>query len=152
LQPIDTEVYVIAAASTNTKGLDSLQALFVCANPRLVFRPAVLRVWGRRAAEVAYKSLTDFFLESACLAAEQTLLDQRLFMVSGGQYQVLMDLLERSEQSNDAPRFAHELNLAGLRSWLLTRYTCLAKSPYGGASGPLRCRGSSLSTGPSSSG
>ena len=31
----------------------------------------------RRAAKVALKSLTDFILDSACLAAEQTLLDQR---------------------------------------------------------------------------
>jgi uncharacterized protein (DUF1778 family) len=54
----------------------------------------------RRAAEVAHKSLTDFILDSACLAAEQTLLDQRLFMVSGSQYQALLDLLERPEQSN----------------------------------------------------
>ncbi len=54
----------------------------------------------RRAAEVAQKSLTDFILDSACLAAEQTLLDQRLFMVSGTQYQALMDLLERPEQPN----------------------------------------------------
>ena len=54
----------------------------------------------RRAAEVAHKSLTDFILDSACLAAEQTLLDQRLFMVSGSQYQALMDLLERPEQQN----------------------------------------------------
>ena len=54
----------------------------------------------RRAAEVAHKSLTDFILDSACLAAEQTLLDQRLFMVSGSQYQALMDLLERPEQPN----------------------------------------------------
>ncbi|MCC6864290.1 MAG: DUF1778 domain-containing protein [Rhodobacteraceae bacterium] len=37
----------------------------------------------RRAAEVAHKSLTDFILDSACLAAEQTLLDQRLFMKGG---------------------------------------------------------------------
>ncbi|MBL8484823.1 MAG: DUF1778 domain-containing protein, partial [Rhodocyclaceae bacterium] len=29
----------------------------------------------RRAAELAHKSLTDFILDSACLAAEQTLLD-----------------------------------------------------------------------------
>ena len=40
----------------------------------------------RRAADVAHKSLTEFILDSACLAAEQTLLDQRLFMVSGSQY------------------------------------------------------------------
>jgi uncharacterized protein (DUF1778 family) len=58
----------------------------------------------RRAAEVAHKSLTDFILDSACLAAEQTLLDQRLFMVSGGQYQALMNLLEQSEQPNDGLR------------------------------------------------
>ena len=58
----------------------------------------------RRAAEVARKSLTDFILDSACLAAEQTLLDQRLFMVSGSQYQALMDLLDRPEQPNDGLR------------------------------------------------
>ena len=55
----------------------------------------------RRAADVAHKSLTDFILDSACLAAEQTLMDQRLFMVSGSQYQALMDLLERPEQANE---------------------------------------------------
>ena len=54
----------------------------------------------RRAAEVAHKSLTDFILESACQAAEQTLLDQRLFMVSGKQYQALLDLLDRSAEDN----------------------------------------------------
>jgi uncharacterized protein (DUF1778 family) len=58
----------------------------------------------RRAADVARKSLTDFILDSACLAAEQTLLDQRLFMVSGSQYQALMDLLERPEQVNGGLR------------------------------------------------
>ena len=55
----------------------------------------------RRAAEVAHKSLTEFILDSACLAAQQTLLDQRLFMVSGSQYQALMDLLEQPEQANE---------------------------------------------------
>ena len=58
----------------------------------------------RRAADVAHKSLTDFILDSACLAAEQTLLDQRLFMVSGGQYQALMDFLDQPEQPNDGLR------------------------------------------------
>ena len=43
----------------------------------------------RCAAEVAHKSLTDFILDSACHAAEQTLLDQRLFTVSGNQYGAL---------------------------------------------------------------
>jgi uncharacterized protein (DUF1778 family) len=58
----------------------------------------------RRAAEVAHKSLTDFILDSACLAAEQTLLDQRLFMVSDSQYQALMDMLEKPEQPNEGLR------------------------------------------------
>jgi uncharacterized protein (DUF1778 family) len=54
----------------------------------------------RRAADVAHKSLTDFILDSACQAAEQTLLDQRLFMVSGSRYQDLLDLLERPAEDN----------------------------------------------------
>jgi uncharacterized protein (DUF1778 family) len=58
----------------------------------------------RRAADVAHKSLTDFILDSACLAAEQTLLDQRLFVVSGSQCQALMELLERPAQPNEGLR------------------------------------------------
>lgn len=58
----------------------------------------------RRAAEVAHKSLTDFILDSACQAAEQTLLDQRLFMVSGRQYQAFLDLLDGPSAENDGLR------------------------------------------------
>ena len=58
----------------------------------------------RRAADAARKSLTDFILESACRAAEQTLLDQRLFMVSDGQYQTLLDLLDRPAEDNEGLR------------------------------------------------
>jgi uncharacterized protein (DUF1778 family) len=54
----------------------------------------------RRAAEVAHKSLTDFVLDAACRAAEQTLLDQRLFMVSGSQYQAILEMLDRPESDN----------------------------------------------------
>ncbi len=54
----------------------------------------------RRAADVAQKSLTDFILESACLAAEQTLLDQRVFMVPGSTYQAMLELLDQPEQDN----------------------------------------------------
>jgi uncharacterized protein (DUF1778 family) len=55
----------------------------------------------RRAADVAHKSLTDFILDNACLAAEQTLLDQRLFMVSGGQCQALLALLDQPVKPNE---------------------------------------------------
>ncbi len=54
----------------------------------------------RRAAAVSHKSLTDFVLDSACQAAEQTLLDQRLFMVSGETYRALLDLLDRPTTKN----------------------------------------------------
>lgn len=54
----------------------------------------------RRAAAVSHKSLTDFILDSACQAAEQTLLDQRLFVVSGGQSKALLSLLDRPAQDN----------------------------------------------------
>ena len=54
----------------------------------------------RCAAEVMHKSLDDFILESAYLAAVDTLLDQRLFTVSGSQYRAFMQLLERPETNN----------------------------------------------------
>jgi len=58
----------------------------------------------RRAAEAAHKSLTDFILESACQAAEQTLIDQRLFVVSTDKALSLLDLLERPAEDNSGLR------------------------------------------------
>lgn len=55
----------------------------------------------RRAAEASHKSLTDFILDSAYQAAEQTLLDQRLFLVAGSQSRALLDLLDRPAQVNE---------------------------------------------------
>ena len=54
----------------------------------------------RRAAEVSHKSMTDFILDSACQAAEQTLLDQRLFKLTGERAQTLLDLLDRPARDN----------------------------------------------------
>jgi uncharacterized protein (DUF1778 family) len=54
----------------------------------------------RRAAEVAHKSLTDFILDAAYQTAQQTLLDQRLFMASGSQYQALLNMLDRPASDN----------------------------------------------------
>ena len=54
----------------------------------------------RRAAEVSHKSMTDFILDSAYQAAEQTLLDQRLFLVSDTRSQALLDLFDRPERDN----------------------------------------------------
>jgi uncharacterized protein (DUF1778 family) len=58
----------------------------------------------RRAAEASHKSLTEFILDSACAAAEQTLLDQRLFLVSGQQHQNLMGLLDAPARTNGGLR------------------------------------------------
>lgn len=82
-----------AAASTSSRSA----RLGLRATPK---QEAVLR----RAAEAAHKSLTDFILDSACQAAEQTLLDQRFFMVTGNQYQTLLDLLDRPERANEGLR------------------------------------------------
>lgn len=54
----------------------------------------------KRAADARHKSLTEFILDSACSAAEQTLLDQRLFVVPSGQYEALMDMLDRPAKAN----------------------------------------------------
>ena len=54
----------------------------------------------RRAAEVSNKSMTEFILDSAYRAAEQILLDQRLFLVTSSQSQTLLSLLDRPERDN----------------------------------------------------
>lgn len=54
----------------------------------------------RLAAKVSNKAMTDFILDSACHAAERTLLDQRLFLVTGPQSQALLSMLDRPAQDN----------------------------------------------------
>ena len=54
----------------------------------------------RRAADVTQKSLMEFILESACRAAEQTLLEQRLFIVSGRQQRALLEMLDGPAKDN----------------------------------------------------
>jgi uncharacterized protein (DUF1778 family) len=54
----------------------------------------------RRADDAAHKSMTNFILESAYQAAEQTLIDKRLFVVSGNQARSLLELFERPTEDN----------------------------------------------------
>jgi uncharacterized protein (DUF1778 family) len=58
----------------------------------------------RRAAEACHKSLTDFILDSAYHAAEQTLLDQRLFVVKDNQFQSFLEMLDRPASENTGLR------------------------------------------------
>ncbi len=53
----------------------------------------------QRAAEVTQKSITEFVLTSACEKAEQTLLDQRLFLIDDQAWQVFQEVLERPAQA-----------------------------------------------------
>ena len=58
----------------------------------------------RRAAEVSRKSLTEFIMDSAYRAAEETLLDQRLFLVDDDRYQSLLEMLDRPPSDNSGLR------------------------------------------------
>ncbi|MDK9605901.1 type II toxin-antitoxin system TacA family antitoxin [Lelliottia wanjuensis] len=46
------------------------------------------------AAEILHKSRTDFILETACQAAENVILDRRLFNLSEEQYAEFIDMLD----------------------------------------------------------
>ncbi len=48
----------------------------------------------RRAAEISQKSVTEFVLDSACAAAQNTLTDQRLFLVDDVDYDEFQRKLE----------------------------------------------------------
>lgn len=49
---------------------------------------------------LCHKSLTEFIMDSAYLATQNALLDQRLFMLSGNRYEALLDLLNRPAEEN----------------------------------------------------
>lgn len=53
----------------------------------------------RRAAEATRKSVTEFVLSSVCEKAEQTLLDQRFFMVDEQTWLAFQDALESPAQA-----------------------------------------------------
>lgn len=55
-----------------------------------------------RAAVISHKNRSDFMLEASCLAAEQVLLDQRLFFVDDGQYKAFLELIEQPVSKNKA--------------------------------------------------
>ena len=52
----------------------------------------------QRAAEASRKSITEFVLSSVCEKAEQTLLDQRLFMVDENVWMEFQELHEKPAQ------------------------------------------------------
>lgn len=84
---------VTAKASPSRKGTAEIRSR------RLGFRTTpVQAALIQRAAEVAQKSVTEFVLSSVCEKAEQTLLDQRLFMVDEDTWTAFQDALQRPAQ------------------------------------------------------
>lgn len=53
-----------------------------------------------RAARVAGKTRTEFILEASCRAAEEVLLNQRLFTLDDDRYRAFVDLLDAPVQPN----------------------------------------------------
>jgi uncharacterized protein (DUF1778 family) len=54
-----------------------------------------------RAAQVTGKTRTEFMLETACRAAEDALLDQRVFFADEEQYKRFNEALDAPAQSNE---------------------------------------------------
>ncbi len=54
------------------------------------------------AAEILHKSRTDFILEMACKAAENVILDRRMFNLNDEQYSEFIDLLDAPVTPNPA--------------------------------------------------
>lgn len=54
----------------------------------------------QRAAEVTRKSVTEFVLSSVCEKAEQTLLDQRFFMIDEGTWLAFQEALEKPSRTD----------------------------------------------------
>lgn len=53
-----------------------------------------------RGAEISGKNVSDFILENAVLAAEMTILEQRVFAVSGQEFSWWENLLESESSEN----------------------------------------------------
>ncbi|RPH28114.1 DUF1778 domain-containing protein [Buttiauxella warmboldiae] len=54
------------------------------------------------AAEILHKSRTDFILEVACQAAENVILDRRMFNLNDEQYAEFIDMLDAPVTANPA--------------------------------------------------
>jgi uncharacterized protein (DUF1778 family) len=66
-----------------------------------------------RAAQVRGQSLSDFVIQSARQAAENAILDQRVFLLEDKQWNELMDILDSPPAANERLR----KTLAATRVW-----------------------------------
>ena len=67
-----------------------------------------IRVLLERAARVSHKSLSEFLLEAGIKAAEEVLVDRRLFRLDAAAWEAFQDVLDRPVTPN--PRLAKLLS------------------------------------------
>ncbi len=90
---------IMATSKVMAKASSSHKRTSVVRSGRLGLRTTpVQAALIQRAAEVSRRSITEFVLSSVCEKAEQTLLDQRLFMVDENTWIEFQDVLERPAQ------------------------------------------------------
>lgn len=94
-QSNDTSYRTIRRATTKTRSLSRKSSRIW-----LRISPAQERAI-KLASEIKEKSLSEFILDMAYQAAEQTLLDQRLFMVSNEKFENFSKLLDRPPLDNE---------------------------------------------------
>ncbi|CAN2043873.1 Cytoplasmic protein [Candidatus Magnetomoraceae bacterium gMMP-1] len=56
----------------------------------------------RNAAKIRHQSVTEFILQSACINAENTLLDQKIFFADDNDWKAFTDTLERPPKHKPA--------------------------------------------------
>jgi uncharacterized protein (DUF1778 family) len=90
---------IMAISKVMAKGSSSQKRTSALRSGRLGLRTTPIQAaLIQRAAEASRKSITEFVLSSVCEKAEQTLLDQRLFMVDENTWTAFMEALERPAQ------------------------------------------------------
>ncbi|MCW8445285.1 DUF1778 domain-containing protein [Fluoribacter gormanii] len=94
-QSNDTSHRTKRRASTKTRSLSGKSSRI-----GLRISPAQERAI-KLASEIKEKSLSEFILDTAYQAAEQTLLEQRLFMVSNENFERFSKLLDRPPMDNE---------------------------------------------------
>jgi len=89
----------MATSNVTTKASPSRKRTSAVRSGRLGLRTTpVQAALIQRAAEVSRRSITEFVLSSVCEKAEQTLLDQRLFMADENTWLSFQGALERPAQ------------------------------------------------------
>jgi len=93
---MDRKEFLMSTSATTPKASSPRRKTSAARSGRLGLRTTPIQAaLIQRAAEVTQKSITEFVLTSACEKAEQTLLDQRLFLIDEQAWKKFQKVLER---------------------------------------------------------